>query len=91
MQTLDQAQPRAGLARVESTSSISSRMNSSPRPLSGMSPRRVTRGTNRPVSITSNASAPGSSVTTMRTGSSGELEPCWIALVTASLSASLTW
>jgi hypothetical protein len=56
-----------------------------------MSPRRLTRGTKRPVSATSNTIAPGSSLTEMRTGASADLDPCWIALVTASLTASFTW
>jgi hypothetical protein len=43
------------------------------------------------VSRTSTTIVPGSSLIDMRTGASGELEPCWIALVTASLTASLTW
>jgi hypothetical protein len=56
-----------------------------------MSPWRVTRGTNRPVSTTSMTSAPASWLAQIRIGASDEFEPCWIAFVTASLSASLTW
>ena len=66
-------------------------MNSRPRPDSDSSPPlRDTRGTKRPVSITSNTSAGPSASTKIRIGSSGDDEPCWIAFVTASLIASFT-
>ena len=48
------------------------------------------RGTKRPVSFTSNTSEGPSASTAIWIGSFGEDEPCWIALVTASLIASFT-